>query len=238
MYEERFYRGQILSKFKLEVSFNESDLLVCTDKKIDKCFVESILKKYYDQIKEYVKENPIFMNSLFPLDDNISSPDIIKKMMESSRVSGIGPFSSVAGAIAFYVGNEILEICDEVIIENGGDIFLKINEDKHLGIYLGERFKIKNVILRIRKKNCSFGIASSSAVIGHSLNFGNADVVTVIAKDVVIADGLATSLSNKIKKENDIKMIIEQAKSIPELNGIFIAFDDKMFLWGDLEMAD
>ncbi len=236
MYEERFYRGHVLSKFKLEVSFNESDLLICTDKKVDKWVIEPILEKYYCQIKKYVKEKPIFMNSLFPLEDDASASSIVKKMMESSRISGIGPFSSVAGAIAFYVGNEMSEICEEIVIENGGDIFLNIKEDKHLGIYLGERFKIKNLVLKIRKRNYSFGIASSSSVIGHSLNFGNADLVTVIAKDVIIADGLATSLSNKIKIVNDVELVIEEAKNIPELEAIFIAFDNKIFLWGDLEI--
>ena len=36
MYEERFYRNKILSKFKIEVSFKESDLLICSDKEIAK----------------------------------------------------------------------------------------------------------------------------------------------------------------------------------------------------------
>lgn len=234
MYEERFYRNQIFSKFKLEVSFKESDLLICTDKRIDRGLAENVLIKYYRQIEEYVKANPSFLNSLFPLEINMGAPEIVKRMGEVSHLTGIGPFSSVAGAVAFYVGKDLLPFCEEIVIENGGDIFLRINEDKRLGVYLGDRFKIKNVTLKIKKRNCPFGIASSSSVIGHSLNFGRADLVTVIAKNVIIADGFATSLSNRIKKIKDINEIFKEAKDISEIEGLFVAFEDKLFLWGDL----
>lgn len=237
MYEERFYRNQVLSKFKLEVSHRESDLLICTDKNIDRNLAKNILIKYYKEIERYGKKNSLFLNSLSPLEEDKDAPVIVKKMMESSFLAGIGPFSSVAGAIAFYVGGELLRFCDEVIVENGGDIFLKINEDKQIGVYLGDKFEIENLTLKIKKRNYTFGISSSSSCIGHSLNFGRADLVTVIAKDAIIADSFATSLSNKIKKIEDISKILEKVKNVPLIEGVLAAFEGKIFLWGDLEIV-
>ena len=236
MYEERFYRKSSLSKFSLEVAFKESDLFISTDTQIDKEKVQSILQKYYNQIEGYTKKNSLFLSSLSPIEEDESSPPIVLDMIQTSYLTGIGPFSSVAGAIAQYVGLEILKEAAEVIIENGGDIFLKINEDKRLGVYLGERTEPKNLTLKISKREDTFGIASSSAYFGHSLNLGRADLVTIIAKDAIIADGFATSLSNRIQKETDADQVIAIAKDSPYIEGILISFEGKLYLWGDIEI--
>ena len=236
MYEERFYRNQTFSKFKLEVAFRESDLLICTDKAVNKELAKNILIKHYREIEEYVEKNPHFQTSLSPLKEDKNAPAIINEMIKSSELTDVGPFASVAGAIALYLGREILNYADEVIVENGGDIFLKISEDKVLGVYLGERFKIKNLNLKIKKRDYAFGIASSSATIGHSLNFGKADLVTVIARNAIIADGFATSLSNKITEIDDVNGVLEKAKNEPSIEGMLVAFADKIFLWGELEI--
>jgi len=237
MYEERFYRNQIISKFKIEISYKESDLLICSDKKIAKEKAQSILVKYYDKIEKYITKNPRFLTSLSPLENDWSAPLIIEEMLKSSKNTRVGPFSAVAGAIAKYVGEELLDYSPELIIENGGDIFLKINQDKIIGVYLGEKFKINNLNLKIKKRSQAFGIASSSSALGHSLNFGKADLVSVVAKDAIVADGFATAISNRIKKIKDIdKILIEVKDSLP-IEGLLVAFDKKIFLWGDLELA-
>jgi ApbE superfamily uncharacterized protein (UPF0280 family) len=236
MYEERFYRNRLSSKFGIEVSYKESDLYVSTDKQIDTRLVQGILKRYYEEIENYIKINPRFLTSLSPLSDDESATSIIKDMLERSRLTGVGPFASVAGAIALYVGKELLDYANEVIVENGGDLFIKINEDKRIGVYLGERFKLENIAIKVKKKDYPFGIASSSAFIGHSLNFGRADLVTVIAKDAILADGFATAFSNAIKKEQDLEEVLEKAKQNPLIDGLLIAFEGKILFWGEVEI--
>ena len=238
MYEERFYRNKILSKFKIEVSFKESDLLICSDKEIAKEKAQGILVKYYKQIEEYITGNPLFLTSLSPLEIDQAAPPIIKEMLEASKVTGIGPFSSVAGAVAQYVGGELLNYCQELIIENGGDIFLKINQDKIIGVYLGQEFKINDLNLKIKKRSQAFGVASSSSTLGHSLNFGKADLVSVVAKNIIIADGFATAISNRIKRIGDVDKILAEAREDLAIEGLLVAFGEKIFLWGDLEIAN
>jgi len=238
MYEERLYRDQIFSKFKTEVSFKESDLLICSDKAIAKEKAQGILVECYGQIEEYIKKNPLFLRSFSPLENDQAAPPIIKEMLESSKVTGIGPFSAVAGAVASYVGRELLNYCQELIVENGGDIFLKINEDKVIGVYLGQGFKINSLNLKIKKRSQAFGIASSSSSLGHSLNFGKADLVSVVAKNIIIADGFATAISNRIKKVEDVDKVLDEAKNKLPVEGLLVAFEEKIFLWGDLEIAN
>ncbi|MBU0693830.1 MAG: UPF0280 family protein [Candidatus Omnitrophica bacterium] len=236
MYEERFYRNAVFSKFSLEISHKESDLFISTNTKIDKELTLRILRKYYQEIEDYIKATPLFLTSLSPLEHDEAAPPIVKEMIESSHSTKIGPFSSVSGAIAQYVGKDLLNYTDEVIVENGGDIFLKINEDKRVGVYLGEKFQVANLLLRIKRRDNSFGIASSSSCIGHSLNFGQADLVTIVAHDPIIADGFATSLSNRIKKQKDAKETLAMAKKDPLIEGLLIALEGKIFLWGQIEI--
>lgn len=244
MYEERFYRSQVLSKFSAEVSYKESDLLISADKKIDSQRALDVLVKYYNEIEDYIKDNPGFFTSLSPLNIEEPAPAIIKDMSVCSQITGVGPFAAVAGAVASYVAFDLLADDGELIIENGGDIFLKIKGDKRIGLYLGDGFcsscgeSVKELSLRIKKREDAFGIASSSSSIGHSLNFGKADMVTVIAKNAIIADGFATALSNRIKKKNDVPAVLDFAKNHNLIDAVLIVFESNLYLWGDIELGE
>lgn len=241
MYQPRFYRQGLRSKFSAEICYKESDLYIAADKEIRRDFIRQTLEKYYSDIENYIRQNPIFLTSLSPLKSDDRAPKIVQDMLCSSLSTGVGPFAAVAGAVAHYVGREILNYADEVLIENGGDLFLKINEDKVVGVYLGERFPVNGsstLFLKIKKRIVPFGIASSSATIGHSLNFGRADLVTVIARNSIIADGFATALSNRIKKKDDIEKVLRLTADNPLLEGILIAFEGEIFIKGDMQLGN
>ena len=236
MYEDRFYRYLSKGSFTQEIAYYESDLFIISDKKIDRSYVRKILAKYYSQVQDYARSNPEFINSLSPVPDDASAPPIARDMLGASLVAGVGPFSSVAGAIACYVGRDIANSSGEVIVENGGDIFLKVKEDKNIGIYLGENFNPRFLTVKAKKKKQPFGICSSSSKIGHSLNFGRADLLTVFAKDTILADAFATAYSNRIKKREDIDRLFAQAKKNNLIEAVIAAFSGEMFFWGDIEV--
>jgi ApbE superfamily uncharacterized protein (UPF0280 family) len=238
MYEERRYRNQISSRFCLEVAYQESDLFISSSQPLDEECVQQSLRRHYDSIADYVANYPLFFSSFSPFDYDEAAPAIIQEMIKVSQMTGIGPFASVAGAVAQFVGQDILKGTDEVIVENGGDIFLKIKEDKKMTVSVPTVRIFENMAIKIKKKDFCFGIASSSSRFGHSYNLGKADLVTIIAQSSLIADGFATALSNRIKKEEDIPYIIKYIKNHKYLHGILILFADKVFLWGDMEIEN
>ena len=65
---------------------------------------------------------------------------------------------------------------------------------------------------------------------------GRADLVTVIAKDAIIADGFATALSNRIKRKKDVEAVFGYVKQEPSLYGMLVSFEGNIFLWGNVEM--
>ena len=74
------------------------------------------------KIEQYIQNHPGFLSSLIPLPADECAPDIIQDMLRASAAADVGPMAAVAGAVAEYSGREILKQCDEVMVENGGDI--------------------------------------------------------------------------------------------------------------------
>jgi hypothetical protein len=238
MYRERTYRNEI-SKGKLttfHVQVKETDLYISADKNYKDVALESVCK-CRKNIEEYIKYRPTFLNSLTPVEKDEFAPPIIKDMIEASRICGVGPMASVAGAVARYVGTDLLEYSENVIVENGGDIFLKlIDNDAHVGIFAGDSPLSYKVALRIKAEDTPIGICTSSGTVGHSLSLGAANAVCVISKSTALADAAATFIGNSVKGEGDIKKALDRGPQIPGILGILIIVEDKLGAWGSIEL--
>jgi ApbE superfamily uncharacterized protein (UPF0280 family) len=159
-------------------------------------------------------------------------------MAESAAKVNVGPMASVAGAIAELVGIELAPLSPEIIIENGGDIYMKSQLTRKIGIYAGESPLSGHIALEIESNKTPLGICTSSGTVGHSLSFGKADAVIVLARSTLLADAAATAIGNLITKPEDIAKGIEFAQSIEELNGTVIIKDDRIGIWGDVKICE
>ncbi len=155
-------------------------------------------------------------------------------MVQAANLCGVGPMAAVAGAIAEFVGRELLNYSSEVIVENGGDIFIKSNKERMVSIFAGESPLSQKIILKIEVQKNFIGICTSSGTVGPSLSFGEADAVTVISDSVLLADAAATALGNIIKSEEDIRKGLIYAQKIKGIKGVVIIKEDKMGLWGEI----
>ncbi|MCP4613862.1 MAG: UPF0280 family protein, partial [Planctomycetes bacterium] len=143
----------------------------------------------------------------------------------------------VAGAIAEKVGKYLLAYSPEIIVENGGDIFLKTTEKRLVGIYAGDSPLTGKIALEINSDETPMGICTSSGTVGHSLSFGNADAVIVISPSTPLADAAATAIGNIIHEVTHINSGIEFAQGIDGLKGIVIIKDDTMGIWGEVKIV-
>ncbi|RLC36168.1 MAG: UPF0280 family protein, partial [Candidatus Nealsonbacteria bacterium] len=147
---------------------------------------------------------------------------------------GVGPMAAVAGAIAEFVGKELSNYSSEVIVENGGDIFIKSDKIRKVSIFAGESPLSQKIIFEIKAQKNYIGICTSSGTVGPSLSFGKADAVTIISDSVSLADAAATAVGNIIKTKEDIDRGLSYAQKIQRVKGVVIIKDDKMGLWGDI----
>jgi len=238
---KRFYREWIESDLAgFEVKVAESDIFILADRLL-KNEAESAVIKYRREIEEYIRMMPEFQTSLKPLtiSEEVlnSSPDIIKKMLVASRKTAVGPMAGIAGAIAEFVGMDLLKFSSEIIVENGGDIFIKTAKDKEFGIYAGNSPLSGKIAILIKSEETPLGICTSSGTVGHSLSFGKADAVCVVAKDTTLADTAATAICNVMKTKEDIEKALNFSKTIEHVNGCVIIYGDKIGTIGKIELV-
>ena len=237
MYEERLYRKDFAKDwYSYEICVKETDLLVQSKEKLDEQIIYRSVKNYRKELEDYIRNFPEIKSSLSSFSLKEPAPSIIKDMVEKSSLVGIGPMASVAGAIAEYVGKDLLEFTCELVVENGGDIFMKKRGDILLGLYAGEASFINNFLLRVENKDSCMGICSSSSFLGHSLSLGRADLSTVISESAVFADAMATKLTNMVKDEKDIDAAIQFCKKFSLSRGVVVVKRDKLGIWGEVEL--
>lgn len=191
------------------------------------------------QIEGYIAHQPLFASSLTPLPPDNLAPSIIQAMLKAAIATEVGPMAAVAGAIAEFVGRGLLEggLTNEVMVENGGDIFLKRKQECLTAIYAGQSPLSNRIGLRIGTDKMPVGICTSSGSIGHSLSFGQADSVTVLAANTALADTAATRLGNEFKADEDMAHTLEKAQDIPHLMGVVVVKNENLGAWGDVELV-
>ena len=215
MYEPRTYRHWVKGKdlVPFNVTVKETDLYIRASKNLRSKALKLVLK-YRDTLEKYIEKNPSFLTALEPLPVGDGAPRIVKLMLESAKKTGVGPMASVAGAITEFVGTELLAFSPEVIVENGGDIFMKSLRKRTVGIYAGQSPLTGKIGLEINGEDTPLGICTSSGTVGHSLSYGKADAVVVLSQSATLADAAATAIGNLIKQPEDITGGIEFAESI------------------------
>ena len=236
--EPRTYRhwieGEDLIAFNVTVK--ETDLYIRALRNL-KRKAQRLVLKYRSQLEEYIARNPNFLTSLEPIPVPEDAQHIVKQMALAAQEAKVGPMAAVAGAIAELVGNELSEFSTEIIVENGGDIYLKSLRKRIIGIYAGKSPLSGKIGLEINSPETPLGICTSSGTVGHSLSYGSADAVVVVAASATLADAAATAIGNIIKKPDDINSGIEFAQSINGLKGLVVIKDEHIGIWGDIKLC-
>lgn len=238
MYQARSYRNLIKSEnlISFEVSVKETDLCVHANRLLENETRESVLR-YRGYIESYIKAYPQFFKTLVPWYIKGPAPQIVRDMSDACIRAGVGPMAAVAGAVSEHVGRELLGHSDEIVVENGGDVFVKLNREFVYSIYAGE--SPLNLRFGIRLNPCgkSIAVCTSSARIGHSLSRGAADAVCVVSRSCSVADAAATSICNRVGSERQIQQAINFGKQIQGVLGVVVIVGDKIGLWGNAEIV-
>lgn len=235
---DRFYRKTLSTEglFSFQVEILESDLFIICDKDL-KAEARRELLKAREEIEVYIKGHTAFAESLAPMEVAGDAPQIVRNMADATRIYNVGPMAAVAGATAEFVGEAIGRDCAHLIIENGGDIYIKSNRIITLSVYAGEESPFTgNLLFQVEPKGGSLGICTSSGTIGHSLSFGKSDAVVTVAGNASLADAAATAIGNLIKSPDDVQPVLDKELQKGILNGLIIIIGDRMGVFGDVNL--
>ena len=146
-----------------------------------------------EEIENFIKIDPFFLSTFFPYH---CDGGIVGEMCRASQLAGVGPMASVAGVIAGYAVDRMVEHgASFAVVDNGGDIALSVDEPIVVGVYAGQG---PSMAFRIEPEDGIRAVCTSSGRIGHSFSLGDADAATVFGYNPCIADAFATALGNEI----------------------------------------
>ena len=238
MYQPRTYRHWIKDDdlVSFNVTVKETDLYIGAASNLEAEALKAVIK-HRRPLEAYIERHPLFLHSLGPCSVEEDAPAIVGVMAQAAQIAGVGPMAAVAGAIAEAVGKDLLACTPEVIVENGGDIFMKISRARLIGVYAGESPFTGKIALEISPEETPLGVCTSSGTVGHSLSFGAADAVIALSRSAALADAAATAIGNRVKNVGDIDVAIEQAQAIDGLVSVVIIKDDKIGMWGNVKLV-
>ncbi len=237
-YQERTYRGRVQDggRTAFRVTVKETDLMIWADHPLESAARESVLRQR-GFIEAYIRRNPEFAWTLRPWRSGPFEPAIVREMAEASARTGVGPMAAVAGAVAQHVGTALVPLSSQVIVENGGDIFLKVPGTATVALYAGRSPLSMRVGIRVRSGDSPVCVCTSSGTIGHSLSLGRSDAACVISASGALADAAATAAGNRVRSRGEIEDALRFGRRIPGIEGMVVVAGDRIGAWGNLEVV-
>ncbi len=184
-------------------------------------------------IEAKISEDPFFGITYDPYPTVEDDHPLIRRMCDASVLSGVGPMAGVAGAVAVFAAERLLEAgSSKIVVENGGDIAFLSSEPMPIGIF-ADHPVFRDMAFSMSSDRIT-GICSSSRTVGPSVSFGQSSISTVFSDDVVLADCCATALGNLVSDEASMAEAVEHIGSIEGVRGCMSCCGDKVAMFGDI----
>lgn len=219
--------------YKTHFIEKESDITIISESKSAILRAKKSLYIHRKNLDQFILRNKRFLTSFSPLTVH-TELKIINMMAEAAYICDVGPMAAVAGALADLMletmknVNEIENIqkspAQVALVENGGEIAVDSIKTMKIALYAGNNELNINVGFLIKKTDSPIGIGTSSATIGHAISLGQADAVTIFAKDATLADAAATKIANLVKGDDIEKSIKRGLDAVNDLEGVLGAF--------------
>ena len=231
----------------------EAVFRICCER-FDEVTAEIVLQR--QTLEDYIERHPEFGSSLKPLAVHDDAPEVARRMARAAQLVGVGPMAAVAGAMAQCAAeaglrddaktkspfaprkNELSRserrLCSEVIVENGGDIYLQADRPVTIALHTGTAELGDRLAFSLRPEDTPIAICSSSGKMGHSMSLGDCDLATVVAKDAALADAAATEAANLVTAVGEVDAALERIAAIEGVDGVLIVKNDHVGLAGQL----
>jgi ApbE superfamily uncharacterized protein (UPF0280 family) len=211
---------------------HEAVLRICCDR-FDVVVAEIVRQRRI--LEEYIARHPSFQSVLAPIDLRTDAPEVARRMAWAARRVGVGPMAAVAGAMAQLAAEAALAAgAGEVIVDNGGDIYLKATEPVLIALGTGTANLADRLAFSVQPDQTPLAICSSSGKMGHSMSFGRCELATIVAKDAALADAAATQAGNLVRSVEDMDAALERIMRIEGIDGVMLVKDDRVGLAGHL----
>lgn len=218
--------------FYVRTTYREADLLIASEKTstINTGLQEFVRAR--EAVQTYVEKHPEFVYSLEHVEQDGEAHPAVAAAIEASKKAGVGPMASLPGALADIVLDTMLNMGAGIaIVENGGEISMKMDREAVVGVYTGKGLKLGLIL------DCSqgrVGVSTSSGRVSHALSFGDADAAVIVAENAALADAVSTRAGNIVESgcRGSIEEAVKLALSIRGVKGCVIYSNDLLSFGG------
>ncbi|MEM3660452.1 MAG: UPF0280 family protein [Thermoproteota archaeon] len=208
--------------FYLRTRYREADLLLACEQA---SLISTGLSEFIqarENVQRYVEKHPEFLYSLEPVKPDSEAPEIVAAAIDASIKAGVGPMAALPGALADRAMQAMLnQGAGTVIVENGGEVSMRIHREAVIGIYTGREL---NLGLIVDGSTGTVGVSTSSSSVSHALSLGEADAAVVVAENASLADAVSTRVGNIVKHgcRESLEEAVELALSIRGVTGCVV----------------
>lgn len=186
------------------------------------------------EIKHYIKRQPEFETSLVPVTPVAGAPEIVRIMCEAADKVGVGPMAAICGTIAQRVVEAMSPVCEDILVENGGDIYYNLTKERVIAINAGPSPLSGQVGLRVSGRGA---ICTSSGTQGRGLSFGKTDASIVLGEDGALCDAAATALGNAVQSPQDFALALSTVTKLPGVTGALVIMGEAMATRGEVSVV-
>lgn len=233
-YRDRLRAGGLVS---FRICAKQTDMLVTAERSLE-AEGNALMLEGRLLIERYIEENPLFATTLVPWGVDPLAPGIIAGMIWAASAAGVGPMAAVAGALAEHVGRGLLLHSGQVIVENGGDLYIKTERPVTVAVLAGDSPLSGRFGIRVPPEKTPLGVCSSSGRVGHSLSRGRAHAACILSPSAPLADAAATALGNLVSGARDLEKAAGSMAGIDGVTGGLVIAGGCMAAWGDVDLVE
>ncbi len=213
----------------------QTDLMIYAERDLSHV-ASAEVERLRQDLESYLAGHPRFAESFVPVPVDAAAPGIARGMAHAAELAGVGPMAAVAGTFAEAVGRALLPFSQNVIVENGGDVWISGCEDRTVAIWSGDD-AVPSVGVALSAAGMPCAVATSSGTIGHSVSLGCACAATVIADDGALADAAASAVGNRVHGPGDVERALAAGIRMPGVRGVVVVVDGHIGARGEVTLV-
>jgi hypothetical protein len=235
-YQPRSYRAdqaaEDLVAWRLVIE--ETDLHLQAERELREAALQAA-REARAQVRREIARRPEFLTSLQPLSAPADAAPLPARMYAAAAVAGVGPLAAVAGAIAQHVGQALAAESPQVIVENGGDVYLSTARERIIAVGAGQS-PLSGRVGLVLPAGFTGGVCTSSATVGPSYSAGQADAAVILAADAALADAAASALGNRVQTAGDAEAAVQWALGLRGVDGALVVIGATLAAGGQVQL--
>ena len=221
---------------RFEVSDGNISLHILADRSLQKEAHAALIKCRTD-LDNYSIKDPQLLKTKSPKRVGFGAPRVVREISSAGRKAKLGPSSALIGAVAEYVGKELLKSSKEVVVDGGGKMFMKINRTRRVMVHAGASPFSEKIALEIDADQTPMGISLLNEQDTSEFHQGKPDAVIITSGSAALAESSAYAIGNVISSIDDIQGGLNVAKRIRGIRSILIIKGDHIGASGRMKIV-